>query len=126
MGQYSKILVIDDDETVLEIVNTVLKDAGYAVECFSDGPAGLKRAATYMPSAIILDRNMPVMNGNQILKELKDNPHTAQIPVIMLTGDAEHSNISQNLEMGARDYIVKPFDPNALLLRLRNTLRSAL
>jgi two-component system, OmpR family, phosphate regulon response regulator PhoB len=118
-----KILVIDDDRTMLEIVTFDLGEAGFEIACANRGREGLKMAQDSPPDAILLDRNMPDMTGIEVLEALKKDPRTASIPVLMLTGDSKSKDVSQSLEMGARDYVVKPFDPNGLLLRVRNALR---
>lgn len=118
-----KILVIDDDPVLLELLDKILSDAGYACTGVSGALEGLKLADSLQPDAVLLDRNMPDMSGTDVLAALKKSPHTSAIPIIMLTGDISNADISKNLEMGARDYIVKPFDPNGLVLRLKNALR---
>ncbi len=117
------ILIIDDDETILSIVEATLEKNGYSVLTASDGIDGLKIVNTMPPDAIILDRNMPDMSGDEVLDQLKSDESTKNIPVMMLTAKNDIKDISESLEKGARDYIVKPFDHDNLIIRLKNLFR---
>lgn len=117
------ILVIDDDEVVIKLVESTLKKYQFEVLTATDGQSGIETAKTHHPDAILLDRNMPELNGNETLKILKKDINTANIPVLMLTGDNNIAEVAKSLELGADDYIVKPFNPENLLARLKNVIR---
>ena len=119
----AKILVIDDDETILEIVKNVLDKRDFDTILAENGETGFQKAQTESPDAILLDRKMPGMNGNDVLKKLKRTPATSQIPVVMLTGDNNITDVTKSLELGAEDYIVKPFNNENLIIRIKNVLR---
>lgn len=118
-----KILIIDDDAAIVEIVSKTLEDAGYEAASAMNGRNGLEQIGRLAPSLILLDQNMPDLTGAQILGEIKKNPRTGNIPVIMLTADHTAATVSASLELGACDYIAKPFDPHSLILRVRNALK---
>lgn len=120
-----KILVIDDDDTILMQIEQILEQSSYTSVCARDGKAGLEKAGSEQPDAIILDRRMPEMDGNETLIQLKADETTKHIPVIMLTGDSRITDISTSLELGALDYIVKPFDIDNFLMRLGKVLNQA-
>ena len=120
-----KILIIDDDETILMQVEQILEQDNYTAVCTNCAQDGLGKASTEKPDAIILDRRMPKMDGNETLIQLKANESTQNIPVIMLTGDNQVSDVSTSFELGAVDYIIKPFDKNNLLMRLKKVLNQA-
>lgn len=118
------ILVVDDDDTLLAIVDSVLQKNGFdtllaksAEESFS-----LIKDAVSLPTAILLDIRMPGMDGYDALIKLKENEEIKDIPVIMLTSENDIGSVSKCLESGASDYIVKPFDHQNLILRLRKVI----
>ncbi|MCB9983240.1 MAG: response regulator [Rhodospirillales bacterium] len=117
-----KILVIDDDQTILEIIDGVLDANSFQCLKAIDGEKGIAAAKTEKPQAILLDRKMPGLNGNDVLKQLKNDPETKDIPIVMLTGENNISDVAKFLELGAQDYIVKPFNNENLITRLKNVL----
>ena len=117
------ILVIDDDETILSIVEATLKKHGFTPITAANGEEGITKAANQNPDAIILDQNMPGMSGNETLTKLKEQPNTQNTPIIMLTGENDVLSVSKSLELGAQDYIVKPFDETNFIIRLNNLLK---
>ncbi len=121
----AKILIVDDNEVIRMQIEAILQQSGYTSVCAENGKSGLEKAITEQPHAIILDRRMPEMDGNMTLIQLKDNETTKDIPVIMLTGDDRVTDISTSLELGAVDYIVKPFDHSNFLLRLSKALEQS-
>lgn len=121
----SHILVIEDDKTTRILTEGMLKKNGFTVTCASDGQEGLDTAQKEPPSAILLDRIMPGMDGNEVLTRLKNDPQTRKIPVIMLTGSSAIKDVTSSLELGADDYIVKPFDEENLIVRLKKTINKA-
>ena len=119
------ILIIDDSQTILKVVSEMLKNNGFRVSTASNGKEGLEKALNEHIDAVILDKIMPEMDGNEVLEKLKNNPATKKIPVMMLTALSNIMEISKSLEMGAYDYIVKPFDNDNLLVRLNNIINKA-
>lgn len=120
----TKVLVIDDDETVLVQVEKILSDHDYTPICARSGKSGIEKAQSENPALIILDRRMPEMDGNETLTQLKAHETTHDIPVIMLTGDNAIADVSKSFELGALDYIVKPFDQDNFLIRLKKALKT--
>lgn len=118
-----KIVVIDDEENILELVNYNLARDGYAVTCVTTGEDALKKVRAIRPDLVILDLMLPGMDGFEVCKILKNDSKTAHIPVIMLTAKGEEADVVTGLELGADDYIVKPFSPKVLIARVRAVLR---
>ena len=119
----SKILVADDEEDVLNLVSMNLKNAGFSVIQALDGTGAISKARTQLPALVVLDIMLPGMSGLEVCKVLKGDPVTAKIPVIMLTAKAEEVDRIVGLELGADDYITKPFSPRELVLRVKSVLR---
>ena len=117
-----KILVVDDEPEAVELVEFNLKQAGYAVSTAVDGAEALKKARAQPPDLIVLDVMLPEMDGFEICKTLRLEPVTARVPVIMLTAKAAEIDRVLGLELGADDYLTKPFSPRELLLRVKKIL----
>jgi len=117
------ILVIEDDRDIRELIRYNLVREGYRVSEASDGPDGLAMARSAAFDLILLDLMLPGMSGLDICKSLKSDPKTAGVPVVMVTAKGEESDIVIGLELGADDYIVKPFSPRLLIARVRAVLR---
>ncbi|MGA2868336.1 MAG: response regulator transcription factor [Verrucomicrobiota bacterium] len=117
-----KILVVDDEPEAVELLEFNLKQAGYAVTTAGDGAEALKRARTQSPDMIVLDVMLPEMDGFEICKSLRLDSTTAKIPIIMLTAKAAEIDRVLGLELGADDYLTKPFSPRELLLRIKKIL----
>jgi DNA-binding response OmpR family regulator len=117
-----KILVVDDEPEAVELLEFNLKQAGYAVTTAGDGAEALKRARTQTPDMIVLDVMLPEMDGFEICKSLRLDSTTAKIPIIMLTAKAAEIDRVLGLELGADDYLTKPFSPRELLLRIKKIL----
>ncbi len=117
------ILVVEDESSILELVTFNLKKDGYAVEGVETGEEALEAAATEDLDLIILDLMLPGVDGLSVCKKLKADPETAGIPIVMLTAKSEEADIVTGLELGADDYITKPFSPRVLLARVRAVLR---
>ena len=113
------VLAVDDENDVLLIVKTALQAEGYNVVTAVDGPDALEAAAEHKPDAIILDIMMPGMDGFEVLDKLRDNSETVDIPVIMLTGLSERDRMREALERGTKYYIVKPFEFQDLISKVR-------
>jgi two-component system phosphate regulon response regulator PhoB len=118
-----KILVVDDEENILELIEYNLSKEGYAVKAVSTGEDGLRSARADGPDVVILDLMLPGVDGLEVCKILKSDSKTQHIPVIMLTAKGEEADIVTGLELGADDYITKPFSPRVLLARVKAVLR---
>ena len=119
----SKILVIDDEEDILELLRFNLTKEGYQVCCASTGEQALSLARTERPDLILLDLMLPGIDGLEVAKRLKADPLTRNMPIVMLTAKGEESDIVTGLELGAEDYVTKPFSRKVLVARLRAVLR---
>ena len=117
------ILVVDDEEDILQLLEYNLTRDGYRVACAASGEAALKAARCQPPDVIILDLMLPGLDGLEICKVLKGDPKTRQTPIIMLTAKGEEADIVTGLELGADDYITKPFSPRVLSARVKAVLR---
>lgn len=120
--QKKRILVIEDEPDVRTLLRHSLAAAGYIVMFASQGLEGLKLARKSRPHAIVLDRMLPGKSGEDVCRELKSDPATAGIPIVMLTAKASPEDRVTGLEIGADDYIAKPFSPRELVLRLQTCL----
>ena len=120
MGEMAEpqILVADDDPLLRDILRHKLVSAGYRVLLAQDGREALNSARTNHPSAIVLDAMMPVVDGFEVLRRLKAEADLKNIVVIMLTALKRERDIVSALNLGAADYLVKPFNPDELLARL--------
>lgn len=116
----SKVLIIDDDEELCELVSEYLTVEGFETECIHDGESGLKKAISGDYDMAILDVMLPKMNGFDVLRNLREK---SALPVIMLTARGEDMERIVGLEIGADDYLPKPFNPRELVARLRAILR---
>lgn len=113
-----KILVIDDESINLRIADVILSQADYVVTQASSGMEGLKILQTEKIDLVLLDIEMPIMNGIRTLEKMKEDPKMADIPVVFLTALADTDNVMQAGKLGAVDYIKKPFLPQELLARV--------
>jgi two-component system phosphate regulon response regulator PhoB len=118
-----KLLVVDDEEDILELVRYNLAKEGYHVTCVTSGELALKEAHENIPDLILLDLMLPGLDGLDVCRELKSSRRTSRIPIVMLTAKVEDADIVSGLELGADDYITKPFSPRILLARVRAVLR---
>jgi two-component system phosphate regulon response regulator PhoB len=118
-----KILVADDEPDVLNLVAANLRSAGFDVLLVEDGPAALAAVRKQAPQLLVLDLMLPGMSGLEICRTLKGDPSTVGIPIVMLTAKAEEVDRIVGLELGADDYVTKPFSPRELVLRVKSVLR---
>ncbi|WP_207260825.1 response regulator transcription factor [Desulfovibrio sp. Huiquan2017] len=118
-----KILVVEDHRDTRELLKYNLTTAGFDVAAAEDGQLGLSLAHAFKPDIILLDLMMPGTDGLEVCRQLKGDPATARIPVIMLTAKGEEVDKIVGLELGADDYVVKPFSPRELALRIKAILR---
>jgi two-component system phosphate regulon response regulator PhoB len=119
----SSILVVEDDVDILQLVAHNLKAADFDVLTAEEGYEALSLAKNHLPQLVILDLMLPGLDGLEVCKELKRSPATQKIPVLMLTARGEEVDRIVGLELGADDYVVKPFSPRELILRVRAILR---
>ena len=119
------IAIIEDDQDIIEIVRTTLETEGFRVTSSSDGPNGLAQVRKSPPDLLLLDLTLPQQSGLEICKQVRRDRNLNRLPVIMLTARAEVSDRILGLEVGADDYITKPFDPMELLARVKALLRRA-
>lgn len=117
------ILIVEDDRDIVEVVEITLESEGFKVASASDGVTGLAQIKKSPPDLLLLDLTLPQQSGLEICKEIRRDQNLNQLPIIMLTGRAEVSDRILGLEVGADDYITKPFDPIELLARIRALLR---
>jgi DNA-binding response OmpR family regulator len=116
------VLVADDDRDVLNLVRFRLEREGVRVITASDGHEALETARAELPDVCVLDVMMPKLNGFEVLKELRENEATASIRVILLTARSGDSDVDQAFDVGADDYVTKPFNPQELRQRVRAQL----
>ena len=117
------VLVVDDDPVIQKLLQVNFELEGYKVITASDGIEGLERAKADLPDAIILDIMMPRMNGLEVARALKGSDDTRDIPVLLLSAKAQASDVAVGMEIGADDYVTKPFDPAELLERVGDLLK---
>ena len=118
-----RILIVDDEEDILELIRYNLDKEGFDVVCAENGEKCLDLVASHSPELIVLDLMLPGIDGLDVCKKLKNNPKTQFIPIIMLTAKSTESDIVVGLELGADDYVIKPFSPRVLIARIKSVLR---
>ncbi len=121
--QNKKITIIEDETDILELIRYNLDKEGYHVEGFVSGETGLAHVREKRPDLLLLDLMLPGMDGLAVCRQLKSDNATSTIPIIMVSAKGEESDIVTGLELGADDYITKPFNPNILKARVRAMLR---
>jgi two-component system alkaline phosphatase synthesis response regulator PhoP len=119
------ILLIEDEPDIVRLLTHYLEKDGFAVEAASTGPQGLAAIRRRKPAAVLLDLMLPDLDGYEICKRVRSDPATAQVPIIMLTAKGDETARVVGLELGADDYVTKPFSPKEVLARLRALLRRA-
>ena len=117
------VLVVEDEEDIMEVIRFNLEKEGYEVNQALSGEKALQVIENNLPSLVLLDLMLPGINGLDLCRIFKQNDRTKAIPVIMLTAKSEDADIVAGLEMGAEDYITKPFSPRVLVARVRTILR---
>ncbi len=118
-----RILVVDDEEDILELIRYNLEREGYRLTCETSGEEALRSARSQIPELILLDLMLPGVDGLEVCRLLKKDPKTEHIPIIMVTAKGEEADIVTGLELGADDYVTKPFSPKVLTARVRTVLR---
>ena len=119
----NKILVVDDDAELVELVSFNLKQAGYSVTAAANGMDAIKKARSSPPDLIVLDVMMPELDGFAVCEILRRDPSTASIPIMMLTALSSELGRMAGLGSGASDFITKPFSPRQLIARIEELLR---
>jgi len=122
MAKQRQVLVIDDEADFLELMKVRLESSGYAVEVASTGRLGLEAAQRCSPALILLDINMPEMDGFQVLKALRRDPATRRVPVVMLTAKGDTKSIFKAEELGMSEYVIKPCESAKLLEVVRKNI----
>jgi DNA-binding response OmpR family regulator len=117
------ILIVEDEKDIVDLIAYHLKQSGFSILMAMDGASGLELANKEHPSLIILDLMLPQMDGKDVCRALKSNPVTQSIPILMLTAKTEEVDRVIGFELGADDYVTKPFSPRELVLRVKAVLR---
>lgn len=119
------VLVVEDDEHIAQVLKFMLERQGYRVSHAADGRAACSHidSATDLPALVLLDVMLPYIDGFEIVQFIRSRPQWAEVPIVMLTAKAMERDIVRALDAGANDYVVKPFQPNELLARVRRFLR---
>jgi two-component system phosphate regulon response regulator PhoB len=117
------ILVVEDEDDIRELLRYNLAKEGYQVTCSASGEEALKAVRVSLPDLVLLDLMLPGLDGLEVCRSLKQDPQTRNLPIVMLTAKGEEADIVVGLELGADDYVTKPFSLRVLLARLRAVLR---
>lgn len=117
------ILVVEDDEDIQQLVSYNLVKAGFDVDCADSGEEALLRVGKKIPDLILLDLMLPGVDGSEVCKRLRLGEATREVPIIMLTARGEESDVVAGLDLGADDYIPKPFSPSVLISRIKAVMR---
>jgi two-component system phosphate regulon response regulator PhoB len=117
------ILAVEDEDDIAELIRYNLEREGYRVVAVSTGEAAVQEAVRRTPDLMLLDLMLPRMDGLEVCRRLKADTRTARVPIIMVTARGEEADIVAGLELGADDYVVKPFSPRILVARARTVLR---
>jgi two-component system phosphate regulon response regulator PhoB len=120
---HETILVIEDEEDILELIRYNLDREGYQVICAESGEKGLEIARRQRPDLLLLDLMLPGLDGLEVCKRLKTDGAVANLPIVMVTARGEEADVVTGLELGAEDYVTKPFSPRVLVARVRAVLR---
>jgi len=118
-----RVLVVDDEEDILELVRYNLAKEGCRVSCVASGEAALSAARQETPDLIVLDLLLPGVDGLEVCRILRRDPRTSHVPILMLTAKGEEADVVAGLELGADDYVTKPFSPRVLVARVKAVLR---
>jgi DNA-binding response OmpR family regulator len=118
-----RVLIVEDDQDILKLLEHYIANENYQPLTAGDGSTGLKLARSQQPHLIILDLMLPGMNGLEVCKELRKHPQTGNIPILILTARGEETDKIIGLELGADDYVTKPFSPRELMARVKALLR---
>ena len=120
-----RVLVVDDDPVIVELLRVNFEIEGFDVVSAGDGREGLERAVLDRPDVVLSDIMMPRVDGLELVSQLRTDPRTRSMPVILLSAKAQNAEVQQGLEAGADDYVTKPFDPLELIDRVNAVLAKA-
>jgi two-component system alkaline phosphatase synthesis response regulator PhoP len=118
-----RVLVVEDEEDIAELVRYNLETAGFAVTVAATGEKGLAAVEQVAPDVVLLDLMLPSIDGLEVCRRLRASPTTASVPIVMVTARGEEADVVRGLELGADDYVTKPFSPKVLVARVRSVLR---
>jgi two-component system, OmpR family, alkaline phosphatase synthesis response regulator PhoP len=118
-----KILIVEDENDILQLVKLYLEKEGFRTVTAMTGPEALKQVKAEKPDVMVLDLMLPELDGLEVCKRVRVNPDTAMLPILMLTAKAEESDTIVGLELGADDYVTKPFSPKTLVARVKALVR---
>ncbi len=118
-----RILVVDDEQEIQQLIDYTLRKEGYRVLCVGSAEAALAEVRRNRPDLVILDLMLPGMDGLEVCRRLRREPETAELPIVILSAKGEEADIVAGLELGADDYVTKPFRPRVLVARIRAVLR---
>lgn len=113
-----KILVIEDDNLLANVLKIALEGKGFIVETCHDGLSGVEKLKSFLPDLVLLDINLPILSGFEVLKRIRSDRVLGKIPVILLTGLSQDVNLKRGFALGADDYLRKPFSMEELLIRI--------
>lgn len=122
-AQKHRILVVDDDPAIVELITTRLELAGYRAFSARNGPQGIARVKEVVPTVLILDINMPGLDGFEVLQRLGQSGHLRRLPTMVLTARNRPEDVQRAIKLGALDYLAKPFDDQQFLMRVARLLR---
>jgi CheY-like chemotaxis protein len=117
-----KIMIVEDDPTTIKLLSFLLEKKKYEVVSFGNGKAALDSVEAEMPDLILMDVMMPIMDGMEVTRRIKENPKTSNIPVIILSALGQEMEVMKGLQSGADGYVVKPFDSQSLLRQIEEKL----
>jgi len=120
---HARILIVDDEEEIRDLIAFNLAKEGYPVALAASGEEALRMARADLPGLVVLDLMLPGIDGLEVCRRLKRDPNTQSVAVVMLTAKGEEADVVTGLELGADDYVIKPFSPRVLLARIRAVLR---
>ncbi len=120
-----RILIVDDDETMVNLLATILEIEGFTAWKALDGETALKMISQEVPDLVLLDIMMPGVDGFEVLATLRSDPRTEELPIIMLTARSDDRDIFEGWKRGADEYVTKPFDPRKLIETIRNVLKAS-
>lgn len=122
-ASHNSVLVVEDDPAIVEVVQAQLERAGFLVDSAHDGQEGMEKTFDGLPDVIVLDLSMPKVDGFEMLRRLRGQRALRDIPVLVLSARSSRTDVLTALDLGARDYMVKPFDGRDLVGRIRGLLR---
>ncbi|HEX2274964.1 MAG TPA: response regulator [Acidimicrobiales bacterium] len=122
MSRAVRVLVVDDDPVILELLRINFEIEGYEVLAATDGEQGLAKAREEEPDVVLCDIMMPRLDGIEVVTQLRGDPRTAHLPIVLLSAKAQKVEVDRGLSVGADDYVTKPFDPLELLDRVNTVL----